>query len=322
MKLYVRNAFTLIELLVVIAIIAILIALLVPAVQKVRAAAANTQCKNNLKQIALASHNYHAAFKQFPAGADVQGVGEMVYLLPYIDQQPIFAAYSFRPSSYAMYYQDPVNRPASTGVATPPRPPAVYGVEPDIAVFHCPAAPVGTTTALLGVWYSTSGVDFPAAVPAAGHSFSSCPGCNVMGRSNYLGVGGYLGVSGSGIAQGIYTWKSAIKIVQISDGTSNTIAFAEYAGGNIVWGGQGGIPDGMAAASWSAGFNYTGFGGPGPQGSQTASGWAFFGADHIGYVCNCAFADGTVRGISPSISFNTWIYMSGINDGVNVSFDP
>ena len=84
-----RKGFTLIELLVVIAIIAILIALLVPAVQKVREAAARTQCVNNLKQLGLAMNNYHSAMKKLPSSCfntSQYGPSALGYLLPYIDQ--------------------------------------------------------------------------------------------------------------------------------------------------------------------------------------------------------------------------------------------
>ena len=104
------RGFTLIELLVVIAIIAVLIALLLPAVQQAREAARRTQCKNNLKQIGLACHNYHDTAKQFPQNWSGRGLSESVrgdwtnsfgdfgwavMALPYFDQAPLYNQFNF-----------------------------------------------------------------------------------------------------------------------------------------------------------------------------------------------------------------------------------
>lgn len=92
-----RHGFTLIELLVVIAIIAVLIALLLPAVQQAREAARRSQCKNNLKQIGLAMHNYHEAHKCFPFGQldSPNGYSALSQMLPYLDQAPLYNLINF-----------------------------------------------------------------------------------------------------------------------------------------------------------------------------------------------------------------------------------
>jgi prepilin-type N-terminal cleavage/methylation domain-containing protein len=117
-----RRAFTLIELLVVIAIIAILIALLLPAVQQAREAARRTQCKNNMKQMGLALHNYHDTFQMFPYG-EMNGIGQspvagrkmnqngLVMLLPYIEQANLYSTFDFS-RSFGKYSGVGVTPPA------------------------------------------------------------------------------------------------------------------------------------------------------------------------------------------------------------------
>ncbi len=118
-----RSAFTLIELLVVIAIIAILIALLVPAVQKVREAAARTQCQNNLKQIGLACHNYEGVYKRLPAGNSAANTfSSLSNLLPFFEQQPLYNQINFS-----------VNSTAQPADAVP------------IPILVCPADPQGSS---------------------------------------------------------------------------------------------------------------------------------------------------------------------------------
>ena len=319
-----RSAFTLIELLVVIAIIGILIALLLPAVQKVREAAARMSCSNNLKQLGMAAHNYQATFQGLPPGMDSQHIGCIVYLLPYFEEEARFKNYQFRPASYKLFYQDPLDRPPTNGTTVIPRPPVLYGAEGTIKILLCPSAQPPDTykTVMMSVDYATGGLDYNAAAPF-GHLFSSYPGGLILGRSNYLGMAGYYSPSSYPQYAGLFTFQSKNSIARVPDGTSQTILFGEYAGGWINWNGQGGIPNGVDGASWSCGFNYSGFGTPlsGPQSvnDPNASCWAFFSSMHTGNIVQFCMADGSVQKINTSIDFATWVYLTGYQDGVVVT---
>lgn len=288
----VRKGFTLIELLVVIAIIGILVALLLPAVQKVREAANKAVCQSNLRQIAIGAANHDAQNGTLPAGMDVQHVGCMVYLLPFMDQVGQFGHFSFD-KSFTYYYQNKLNRPASWSSTNPgpggdfvPRPPDIYGCEGNFKQFRCPATPNATVTALLTVNYGDPNINFtppPSAtgeqqftIPGVlqvtvngaprGHVFSASPGRLIMGRSNYLGMAGEC--RNGGIYdkyKGLMFYKVKRSLAKVPDGTSNTILFGEIAGGDIDWGGPdpsspGNPPSGWSTASWSSGFNYSCFG--------------------------------------------------------------
>jgi prepilin-type N-terminal cleavage/methylation domain-containing protein/prepilin-type processing-associated H-X9-DG protein len=185
-----RRGFTLLELLVVIAVIAVLIALLLPAVQKVRAAAVRIQCANNLKQIGLAAHMYHDALSAFPPGMCSQGFQSPTplaswhtLLLPYIEQSPLWAltqeAYRETPN--------PFSNPPHVGLSTVMR---TYG---------CPADG------------RVSSVQLSART------------------GNVIALGSYLGVSGLTTLQadGVLYRDSQTRLLDITDGTSNTLFAGE-----------------------------------------------------------------------------------------------
>jgi prepilin-type N-terminal cleavage/methylation domain-containing protein/prepilin-type processing-associated H-X9-DG protein len=321
-----RFAFTLVELLVVIAIIAILVALLIPAVQKVRSTAGNATCLNNLKQIGTAALNYDSQKKSLPPGMDEGGAGCLVYLLPNLGYEPVYT--SFNRSKTAMYFNDPINVPPTTGLTAVPRPPALYSMESTIPVLLCPAAPAPNDYVLpiVGAFFGTPGVDYPSFLPVPNQSsfvVLSAPGNAIVGKTNYLGMGGYYVATQYTENVGVFSYRSHVPIrtVASQDGTSNTIMFGEWAGGYTPR--VGAVPPGSVGAQWGCGFQYSGYGTPTVGKSRNTNGnnWLYFSSEHAGGV-NFCFCDGSVRTIAADIEFNPWVYLSGYKDGVVVSLNP
>jgi prepilin-type N-terminal cleavage/methylation domain-containing protein/prepilin-type processing-associated H-X9-DG protein len=295
-----RRGFTLIELLVVIAIIAVLIGLLLPAVQKVREAAARMKCSNNLKQIALASHHYHDSRGRFPTGArlpvDVGGIptggtNMWVELLPYFEQDNLYKKWDAN---------DNRNNVASARNATQAQ---------VIKILLCPSDRLAEP-----VWELTAET---VASPPWSRGF--------YGLSSYGGSAGKHAVHSGGppsfpriSRDGVFYLDSNIRLTDVTDGTSNTFLFGERLHYDpefdrlrpLVW------PDATAVGGWGR-WGYVANAGvmfqvtlhtaapinyrvrPGGDFATLENRGCAFGSSHPGGA-NFAFADGSVRFLSDS----------------------
>ncbi len=303
-----RWGFTLIELLVVIAIIAILIGLLLPAVQKVRSAAARTSCTNNMKQLALAAHGHENANGTLPPGHNIGAVGPIMRLLPYIEQDNI--ARQLTLDNTTNYWWGVGNNLAV--VADP--------TKNQIKTLKCPSAQDGSsaTWACVLIAYGTGGTDFTSfwGSPNYHVGFSGTTAA-ALGKTNYLGVAGDWRF-GNGY-WGTFYYNRALPLVKIADGTSNTFMFGEIAGGNFGATGQNSY-----YVAWTSTALYTAFGveAGGPAGPYSG---ALFSSGHENLI-NFAFADGSVRPLTNPAQYNgasfaLFAALGGTGDGQVVRFD-
>lgn len=326
-----KKGFTLIELLVVIAIIAILIALLLPAVQQAREAARRTQCKNNLKQIGLAIHNYHDVNRAFPfgwmLGNDFNASAWGIQILPYLDQAPLWNAWDSNHPAW--------NEAAAFGHGPPV---AIAGnlavIETVVPAYLCPSTPGSTVDD-----YDYSGAGFPITFRAARSDFIPTSGV----RSGFAAIA-YAGNPG-GQRGGVFRFVGGnpaggssdpiSRIRDVTDGTSSTIAIGERVGGISIYrknkedvalsaalgGTNGGAwGDILNGEHWIAGALYDGTpppfapnGGPCPINCSNARGTGLY-SFHTGGA-QVLLCDGSVRFLSANIDAHTFASLITISKG-------
>jgi prepilin-type N-terminal cleavage/methylation domain-containing protein len=286
------TGFTLIELLVVIAIIAILIGLLLPAVQKVREAAARMSCSNNLKQLGLAMHNHNDSQGKFPYVRSGGGQNRHTWamlLLPYIEQDNLYKLY--RTPITGVSQTDGFNNHTATD------PQMVAARQTQIKAYFCPSRRGAPSLSPITTGSTVTGLpsDYAACIGDTGTV--PTPGVFKMVNSNHM--------------------TTANKITDLTDGTSNTVMIGEkHIPLNSI---NTPIADGMIL-SGSETQTYTrrlGVNNPLAQ-SNTAVLANQFGSWHAG-ITMFVLGDGSVRGFRNSINGTQLGYLANIADGMVIT---
>jgi len=321
-----RRGFTLIELLVVIAIIAVLIALLLPAVQQAREAARRSQCKNNMKQIGLALHNYHDVHNTFPFGSAFYGGGVpnwRLQIFPMLEQGAAYNKLDFAADFGGYVSTSAINGQTLSGHVVP--------------VYVCPSSPLPSnpTTGGQGNYYTTgnpSGFQVPMYVGIAGGGERAATGDDIVLGGQKVGVF-------SNIYQHYWTGNGVLnageitRMRDITDGTSNTMMVSEdsalvnnqdaragYYGG--YFGGSGSAVRASVALPtndlWAIGIRSIRYR-PNTRTAQQG-GEAMYQMNvpltslHTGGV-HGLLADGSVRFVSENINLLSLMYVAARNDG-------
>ncbi|MCG6158127.1 DUF1559 family PulG-like putative transporter [Rubinisphaera margarita] len=314
------RAFTLIELLVVIAIIAILVALLLPAVQQAREAARRSSCKNNMKQIGLALHNYHDTHSKFPyssannamvwkqTGDQILNQSGWTMLLPYLEQSALYDQFDFTAAQRDSLFSGWSSTSSGTVMGSVAAIAANAELtKKTIDVFQCPSDANAETY----------------------NSATSYYGCGVSGSAmtNYgfsvsRGTGPWdLWGNESTTTRALFGENSNSEISMIKDGTSNTVMVCETTrrvrdGTGNYWGCSVYAGNGVNLAH-SRGINYwlcCSWSPPMTEQSGVLGSYSMPGSSHPG-GCMILLADGAVRFISENIDSTTRTRLSRIQDG-------